>query len=53
VPEPVPEAENKMTNYIEQILSTIYGFFDNAYKEGWLLYAIIVIIVLFVLAIIS
>ncbi len=33
---------------IDGITSGILKFFDNAYKEGWLIYLIIILVVLFV-----
>ena len=42
-----------MANFIEQTLTIIYDFIDDAYKEGWLLYVIIGLIVLFVIAMLN
>ena len=34
-----------MANLIEQIITAVYKFFDEAYEEGWLLGIILVIII--------
>lgn len=39
--------------FITDALSSLFSFCDQAYKEGWLVYAIIGIIALFVLALIK